>query len=252
MSFTQNMQTSATLEHLFHGMLLPNKAMQILLNQGQKNLSKNSLAFQEKIQKIIAVLKKYNPKIFSLKAYPKEDVFLDTPLVAPVGGKEIVLDWTTAYLLIDAKLGGINGLSIEKRRHKNYSELEKKILWPLFKELAALLTSDPLSPLEEEVKSPEDLCFFMLQTPQATGFIGLPAIFFKINHSPLFSLDFLSRHLSFSLESLCYQQKISFAQALKMKKGTFLPLTSPMEITLSCEGNPLGKACLNLSEEEVL
>ena len=253
MSSTITAETSTILGRLFHGTLVPNKAMQILLNQGQKALSKHSEASQAKIRKILTILQTYNPKISSLKAYPKEDVFLDTPLVANLGDQEIVLDWTTAYLLIDAKLGGINGLSIEKRRYKTYSHLEKKLLSPFFNSVASLFTNFPIITLEEEVKFPERLCFFMLQTPQAMGFIGLPSSFFNLEKAPLFSLDFLKRHLSFQLESFCYQQKFPLAEALRIKKGALIPLKSPLEITLSCGGDtPIARAFLDLSNKEDL
>lgn len=116
-------------------------AIQVLLNQGAEVLAqKQPSLFEDICRTWHVLLAQKNAKITAVSEALVAGVLgpnaLVCPFVLPTGETAtLAFDWTTAYLLIDGMLGGINGLSIEKKQEQPYSEIEKNLLTPLLHQL---------------------------------------------------------------------------------------------------------------------
>ena len=123
-------------------------AIQTLLNQGAEYLAQKSPFVLDTLADTYnTYLKTKSDKILSLTPATSIQASLQNPLVCSfdIGSADrgfIALDWRLSYVLVDALLGGINGVSIEKKQDEPYSIIETNILRPIFHQLLSLLAED--------------------------------------------------------------------------------------------------------------
>ncbi|MBR5130571.1 MAG: hypothetical protein IKV03_05040 [Alphaproteobacteria bacterium] len=123
-------------------------AIQFLLNQGAEYLAqKKPFALETLAETYTTFLKTKSDKILSLTPTTTSTISLQNPLVCSFGiGTAdcgfLALDWRLSYVLIDALLGGINGVSIEKKQDEPYSIIETNILSPIINQLLSILAED--------------------------------------------------------------------------------------------------------------
>ena len=123
-------------------------AIQTLLNQGAEYLAqKTPFTLDTLAETYNSFLKTKSDKILSLTPAVSTQTILQNPLVCPfdIGTADngfLAFDWRLSYVLVDALLGGINGVSIEKKQDEAYSIIETNILRPIFHQLLCLLAED--------------------------------------------------------------------------------------------------------------
>lgn len=123
-------------------------AIQTLLNQGAEYLAqKSSFSLDTLAISYGNFLKTKSDKILSLTPASLTHTSLPNPLICTfdIGAADngfLAFDWRLSYVLIDALLGGINGVSIEKKQDEPYSIIETNILRSVFTQLLNLLAED--------------------------------------------------------------------------------------------------------------
>lgn len=250
------------LERLFgRSTSVPNTAIQILLNQGEEAL-KDIKKTTDTLTKILDILQTKNKKIDSIQGLSMPPDFIDTPLIATCSFEDrdyhILFDWTTSYLIIDSSLGGINGLSIEKKRIKKYSQIDLGILKTIFQKIFYSLCPE-LKGLEvsfdKNIKNPEQILFYSVHTPQTTGLIGLFLKSPSLKTSPfIFSKDFLCKHLMLGLDSYILHKEMVLSDIQKWEKGTLLELSyqpkKTFDVDFYCHTKHLFSSSFNKNIEE--
>lgn len=165
-------------------------AIQVLLNQGAEYLSQKTPSALEYVQNAWqSYLHTKSNKILGIMPASDTDQTCQNPLVCSfdIGASNtgfIAFDWRMSYVLIDALLGGINGVSIEKKQDEPYSDIEKNILQPIFEHMLNLLSQDrnvmikttgvsAAFPMESEAHKK---FVFFVRTPSVSGkiFLSLP------------------------------------------------------------------------------
>lgn len=213
-------------------------AIQVLLNQGAEYLcQKNPFELNALLQKFSAYLKTKSDKIQSIVPIIQETSSVQNPLVytfdiGTLGHGLIALDWRLSYVLIDALLGGINGVSIEKRQDEPYSVIEQNVLMPVIRHLLSLTATDrnvlinaiyPSTTVP--VPTPELKRFsFLVRTPVSSGkmILDLPASLVPHAHDiPLISETALS-HIPVQVQAVISGIQTSLADVLTWQAGTEL------------------------------
>ncbi len=215
-------------------------AIQILLNQGAEYLAQKKPSIFENLMRSWQFdLSQKSPKIQSLSLSSISDGTLQNPLFCPfcTGDTDmgyIAFDWRVSYILIDGLLGGINGVSIEKKQEQPYSAIEKNILQSVFGSL--------LSVLSEEIKTPVTMrpltttlpfeatigadFTFLIKTPATTGkiYLKLPLSVVPVQpETPLFCADDL-KDIPLPAHALIAGFKTTLSQVLDWQVGTTLTL----------------------------
>lgn len=160
-------------------------AIQVLLNQGAEYLAAQQQHPLADLNTLFQTyLRQKSPKILSITPTQSAGTFTK-PLTCPFEVKNkrgfIALDWTTCYILIDALLGGINGVSIEKKQEQPYSLVEKNILMPICYKMVTFIGSFlkssanawPLETCLPPQTTHETRFTFVVRTAGATGKICL-------------------------------------------------------------------------------
>ncbi len=123
-------------------------AIQVLLNQGAEYLAqKNPFELEHLMQSFGTFFKTKSDKVQSISSVLGDQLSFQNPLVCSfdIGATDrgmIAFDWRLSYVLIDALLGGINGVSIEKKQDEPYSAIEKNVLMPVICQLLDLVAED--------------------------------------------------------------------------------------------------------------
>ncbi len=215
-------------------------AIQILLNQGAEYLAQKKPSVFEKLMRSWQFdLSQKSPKVQSLSLSLISNGTLQNPLFCPfcvgdAGMGYIAFDWRVSYILIDGLLGGINGVSIEKKQEQPYSAIEKNILRPVFGTLLSLLSDEikmSLTIQEPTTTAPFEHTIgadfsFLLKTPTTTGkiYLKLPlSVVPKQKESPLFCADDL-KDIPLSADALIAGFKTTLSQVLDWQVGTTLTL----------------------------
>ena len=158
-------------------------AIQTLLNQGAEYLAQKSpFSLDTLAETYNTFLKTKSDKILSLTPASSNQTTLQNPLICSfdVGSADngfLAFDWRLSYVLIDALLGGINGVSIEKKQDEPYSVIETNVLRPIFHQLLSLLATDrniaitptTMSTVMQTQSKEHTRIFFLIRTPAVSG-----------------------------------------------------------------------------------
>lgn len=238
-------------------------AIQVLLNQGAEILAqKQPSVFEDLYRTWHTYLTQKNTKIITLTEALISGNLGTNAIICPfeINKTEtgfIAFDWTTAYILIDGMLGGINGLSIEKRQEQSYSAIEKNLLLPLLHTLIKTLAetlSTPLMPLPLTTFIPalvtdEKRLVLSVRTPATVGkiMVSLPTTLVpqKISQ-PLFydHTDLLTR-IPLVTEAVLNVRPMTLKEIDEWTIGTTLSLPPIPDVTLVTGTHPLAKGHLN-------
>lgn len=217
-------------------------AIQVLLNQGAEALSQKPTSVLDRICPVwLAHLNTQNHKIVAITRTQNPPVLGSLPLVCPFKTEKhiglIAFDWTTAYLLIDGMLGGVNGLSIEKKPDQPYSSIEQTLLEPvlhrllsaLSHELGSSLTPLPLATSLPIASAKATRLMFTVRTSVSVGkiMLELPENFIP-EEAPAFLFENpsdLLAHLSFETTAVAQTAPTTLKQVQSWTIGTTLPLT---------------------------
>lgn len=240
-------ENQAFLGALLHQQI--NTAMQVLLNQGQEVINAVPSALDKKMPYVFQILSKTNPKIQSLEYLESEPEQPDCPLYFGNDQRAVMFDWTLSYLCIDAACGGINGLSIEKRRFDMYSTLEKKLLHVVLNKLAQVLDIAETAVILDK-KPALKFYYFGLKTPQTTGVLGLALPMTTSEKGPTMTGD----DIPLPFIPTIAKMNVPLADVCKWKKGTYLPLSeqnNELILTWTCQEAPIatGSALFTQAEE---
>lgn len=216
-------------------------AIQVLLNQGAEALSQKPTSVLDRICPAwLAHLSTQNHKIVAITRTQNPPVLGSLPLVCPFKTEKqtglIAFDWTTAYLLIDGMLGGVNGLSIEKKPDQPYSSIEQTLLEPVLHRLLSALSHElgtSLTPLPLSASLPAQSpkatrLMFTVRTSVSVGkiMLELPEDFIP-DETPAFLFenpsDLLAR-LSFETIAMAQTTPTTLKQIQSWTIGTTLPL----------------------------
>ncbi|MGN1063685.1 MAG: hypothetical protein ACI4QM_05130 [Alphaproteobacteria bacterium] len=237
-------------------------AVQTLLNQGAEYLSqKGPFVFEELTRLWFYYLSGKSGKILSLTPTGCAAGSYFNPLVCPfeIGATDtgfIAFDWQTSYVLIDALLGGINGVSIEKKQNQPYSEIEKNILQPVFYRLVALLAEDQhlvIKPVDLSASLPFQEAHhtrlnFLVRTPAVTGkiCIQLPTRYIPTPTAEnLFPDPQALENIPVEITGHTPYQNIPLKEVLAWEVGTRLTFLAPAKaIVLNIRKTKIGTATI--------
>ena len=222
-------------------------AVQILLNQGAEYLAQKKPDIFENLMHLWHFdLSKKSPKIQSISLSPISTGTLQTPLFCPFNIDEntsgyLAFDWRVSYILIDGLLGGINGVSIEKKQEQPYSAIEKNILKPVFQSLITALSNEIKTPLTTQELSthtpfentPCTNFSFLIKTPTTTGkiYLKIPSsVIPKQVQQPLFPQDVL-KEIPIEATALVGGFKATLSQVINWQVGTHLILGQDTQTT---------------------
>ncbi|MBR4926818.1 MAG: FliM/FliN family flagellar motor switch protein [Alphaproteobacteria bacterium] len=224
-------------------------AIQILLNQGAEYLAQRKPSVFENLMRSWHFdLSKKSPKIQSLSSSSASNNTLQNPLFCSfnIEGTDIgyiAFDWRVSYILIDGLLGGVNGVSIEKKQEQPYSVIEKNILQSVFGSLLTLLgdeikktiTIHELTTHPPFEKAPGADFTFLLKTPTTTGkiYLKLPlSVVPQRKETPLFSVDDL-KDIPLPAQALIGGMNTTLSQAMNWQVGTTLTLGTQEQMKIA-------------------
>ncbi len=215
-------------------------AIQTLLNQGAEYLAQKSpFALDTLAETYNTYLKTKSDKILSLTPASISQITLQNPLVCSfnVGTADsgfLAFDWRLSYVLVDALLGGINGVSIEKKQEEPYSVIETNILRPIFHQLLDLLATDrnvSITPTHMATLIPTQSkdhtrLFFLIRTPAVSGKLCLEIPSSLIpQETPEFLLSPTHiAHLPIETQAVISNLQTSLSHVLNWEVGTELTL----------------------------
>lgn len=237
----------------------PISAIQTLLNQGAEYLSqKEAFALETLVHSWFHYLSEKSSKILSLTPAAIPVNSYTNPLVCPfeIGTVDtgfIAFDWQTCYVLIDALLGGINGVSIEKKQNQPYSDIEKNILQPVFHHLVALMADDRhmvIKPVSLSASLPlqnksDTRITFIIRTPGATGKIclQLPTAYIPAQEpEKLFQNAEILNRIPLTATAMAGHMTMSLKDVLAFKPGTQLTFPAKRAISLQINSRDIASA----------
>lgn len=238
----------------------PQNAIQTLLNQGAEYLSRKApFALEHVLTAWQSYLHVKSEKILSLTPSLVADKSCQNPLVCSfnIGSVDkgfIAFDWRLSYVLIDALLGGINGVSIEKRQDEPYSEIEKNILYPVFYHLLDLLAEDRNITIHASelstafpLESPQHTRFtFLARTPTMSGkiFLSIPSnLLPSTEKENLFTDNNLLQTLPIETQAVINGYQTTLADMLAWTVGTELTLGTSDQMSIDLNVNHKTIAC---------
>lgn len=245
-------------------------ALQVLLNQGIDYLANQKTSLYAGLcYKWLSILSSKNVKIGHVAEQTAGGFSYQNPLVYTftVNKTErglIAFDWVTAYLLIDGLLGGINGLSIEKKQEQPYSPIEKNVLQPVLarlietaaEEMNFTISNAGINELFPIQTSTEKRLFFTVKTPVAVGKIclSLPMNIMPSDETDLLFEDNWDVLLSIPLtvNACIHEHKTTLTDVLKWEVGTTLTL-KPVDMeqaSLICADKKIGHGGVDASDSK--
>lgn len=223
-------------------------AIQTLLNQGAEYLAQKSpFALETLANTYNTFLKTKSDKILSLTPTSSSQTTFQNPLICSfnIGTADfgfLAFDWRLSYVLLDALLGGINGVSIEKKQDEPYSVIETNILRPIFHQLLCLLAEDrniSISPTTLSTTLPQKTkdhtrLFFLIRTSAVAGklCLDIPSSLIPQETPEYLLSSEQMMNLPIETQAVIGHLQTTLAQVLEWQVGTELNLGNTEQVVI--------------------